>query len=89
MDTPKFIVQHYTWSKCEQFYLLHIVYKIILLAVMSEYASETVVVLAGLLRPFICTLYHSCRLVYGCRAEANIIIMHRATIFELSKITSH
>ena len=56
MDTPKFIVQHYTWSKCEQFYLLHIVYKIILLAVMSEFASETVVLLAGLLRSFICTV---------------------------------
>ena len=67
-----FVVQHYTWSKCEQFYLLHIVYKIILLAVMSEYACETVVVLAGLLRPFICTLFHSCRLVHSCRAEANI-----------------
>ena len=21
VDTPKFVVQHYTWSKCEQFYL--------------------------------------------------------------------
>ena len=26
-----------------------------------------------LLRPFICTLYHSCRLVHGCQAEASII----------------